>query len=264
MNELTPQQIYTQLYDQRVPDWEGELDFYRSLIHDSSLKANGVLEIACGTGRVAIQLAKEGIDITGMDLSAEMLDVAKTKSGGIPNLRWAQGDMRTFDLGKKFGIIISPGHSFQFMSTPEDQVQCLETLKRHLVDGGLLVLHLDHQDYGWLAELLAQTEPVHEKGRLTTHPQTGRRFRASSYWTFEPATQNATSHMSWEEVDDSENVIQILEMEPKRLHCIFRFEMEHLLHRVGFSVEAVYGDFFKHELTDSSGQMIWVAKSPSS
>jgi hypothetical protein len=51
-------------------------------------------------------------------------------------------------------------------------------------------------------------------------------------------------------------------MEPVRLHCAFRFEMEHLLPRLGFQIEAVYGDFFGSPLADDSGQMIWVARSP--
>jgi hypothetical protein len=53
-----------------------------------------------------------------------------------------------------------------------------------------------------------------------------------------------------------------IEREPIRLHCVFRFEMDHLLARVGFEVEAVYGDFFRHELQDDSSGMIWVARRP--
>jgi hypothetical protein len=45
-----------------------------------------------------------------------------------------------------------------------------------------------------------------------------------------------------------------------RLHCIFRFEMEHLLARAGFAVDAVYGDFFRRPLGEDSTHMIWVAR----
>jgi hypothetical protein len=47
---------------------------------------------------------------------------------------------------------------------------------------------------------------------------------------------------------------------PVRLHCAFRFEMQHLLERTGFGSEAVYGDFFRHELQHESSEMVWVAK----
>jgi hypothetical protein len=50
---------------------------------------------------------------------------------------------------------------------------------------------------------------------------------------------------------------------PARLHCVFRFEMEHLLARVGLAVDAVYGDFSRHPLENKSSDMIWVARAAS-
>ena len=77
-----------------------------------------------------------------------MLDVAQQKSGGMGNLRWVQGDMRSFDLGERFGLAIIPGHSFQNILTPEDQCACLrsgdmsypvDTRRAHRSAGGGLV-----------------------------------------------------------------------------------------------------------------------------
>jgi len=260
MEKITAKEIYAQFYDVRVPDWEGEVDFYREVIGHSSLKTYGVLEIACGTGRIAMRLARDGIEITGLDVSPELLEVAQQKSVNIPNVEWVLDDMRTFEIGKKFGFVISPGHSFQFMTTPDEQAACLEHIKRHLVPDGLVVIHLDHQDFNWLAELLNQKEPVFEKSDILIHPITGRRFRTSFGWAFEPATQTATVKTNWEEIDENGNIIQLWEMEPRRLHCVFPFEMEHLLRRVGFYVEAIYGDFFKNELASESEQMVWLAR----
>ena len=257
--DSTPQQLYARVYDLYVPDWPGELDFYRRLVDASPLRPHGLLEIACGTGRVAVQLAADGLDVTGQDISPEMLAVARRKGAGMANLTWVQGDMRSFDLGRRFGFIISPGHSFQFMVTPDDQLQCLETLRRHLVPGGRLALHLDHQDYRWLAGLLDHSEPQFETGKLLTDPLTGERFRQRYAWSYEPATQAATVRVIWEQVDAQGAVLQAWELPPHRLHCAFRFEMEHLLPRAGFAIDAVYGDFFENPLADDSGQMIWVA-----
>jgi hypothetical protein len=49
-------------------------------------------------------------------------------------------------------------------------------------------------------------------------------------------------------------------MEPARLHCAFRSEMEHLLARAGFRVETIYGDFYKGKLNDDSSQMVWIVR----
>lgn len=255
----TAHEIYSQLYDVYVHDWPGEIDFYRNLLASTELSASGVLEIACGTGRVTIPLARTGVDITGIDLSTEQLDKARQKSAGMSNIHWVNGDMRTFELGRKFGIAIIPGHSFQFLNTPGDQVQCLENIRRHLVSGGLLVVHLDHQDFPWLGSLVADKERGFIKGPLLTHPLTGQTFRKSHRWTYEPSTQIATVQLNWEQVGPEGEMVDVWEMDLMQLHCVFRFEMEHLLYRAGFSVEALYGDFFKNPLADQSENMIWVA-----
>jgi SAM-dependent methyltransferase len=264
MKNITAQELYAQLYDLHVPGWPGEVDFYRKLVAQSPLKSHGVLEIACGTGRITLRLAQEGIDMTGLDISPELLEVARGKSMGMLNVQWVLGDMRAFDIGKKFGFAIIPGHSFQFMITPNEQASCLEQIKRHLVADGLLVIHLDHQDFRWLAGLLDRKEPVFEKDPVLTHPTTNQKFRLAYAWALEPSTQTATVDLKWEEIGENGDVIQVWEMEPMRLHCVFRFEMEHLLRQVGFSIEVVYGDFFKNELGDGSKDMIWLARNNAS
>jgi len=60
--------------------------------------------------------------------------------------------------------------------------------------------------------------------------------------------------------DDSS--VQTWARNPMALHCVFRFEMEHLLARTGFEMQAVYSDFFKSQLNDVSSEMIWVAHKP--
>lgn len=264
MQTITTENLYAQLYDAWVNDWEGEVDFYKDLLGHSSLKSDGVLEIACGTGRMTMRLAEQGIDITGFDLSPELLEIARGKSLGMSNVHWFVGDMRTFEIGRQFGFAISPGHSFQFMTTPEDQVKCLEQIKHHLIPDGILVLHIDRQDFGWIAGLLKNEKPIYRKSDVIMHPTTNQKFIRSWGWSFESVTQTATVQVNWEEIDENGDVLQIWKMEPRQLHCIFPFEMEHLLRRVGFSVEAVYGDFFKSEMTSQSGQMIWVARNKES
>ena len=260
MSTLTAKQLYAQLYDARVKDWPGELDFYRDFLTRHPESRQGVLEIACGTGRVTLPLSKAGYKLTGLDISAELLDIARKKNVGLADLDWFRDDMRTFDLHRKFGVVISPGHSFQFMLTPDEQVQCLQQVKRHLLPGGWLILHLDHQDVRWLSSLLEQKDPVYNPGTITEHPQTHKSYRYSNYWTYEPSTQSATSHGIWEELAGDGSVSGTWSMESTRMHCAFRSEMEHLLRRCGFSVEALYGDFFRNPLADLSENMIWVAR----
>jgi hypothetical protein len=123
----------------------------------------------------------------------------------------------------------------------------------------VLVVHLDHQSVEWLAELLGPRQGVFEPAEEFVDPTTGRRVRASRAWSYEPATQTAVVVTRWEELGDDGEVIGHWERGPIRLHCVFRFEMHHLLARAGLEIEAVYGDFLGGELRDDSEQMVWVA-----
>ena len=211
MEKISAKELYAQLYDVRVPDWDGEINFYKELIDYSPLKVQGVLEVACGTGRITLQLAKNGIGVTGIDISPEMLKIAREKSIGLSNVNWLLGDLRDFEIGKKFGFVISPGHSFQFMTTPDEQVMCLEQIRRHLVPDGLSVIHIDYQDLNWLADLINQKEPVYEKSNILIHPTTKEKFRPSFAWEFESSTQTATVTAIYEQVNENGDVIRGLE-----------------------------------------------------
>jgi ubiquinone/menaquinone biosynthesis C-methylase UbiE len=252
-------EFYAQTYDVVVPDWPGEIDFYRDLAAEAQANGQAVLEVACGTGRVAIRLAQEGVEVVGLDLSSAMLDVAREKSADLSNMRWVQGDMRSFELGETFGLVVIPGHAFQNILTAADQFACLESIRRHLAPRGLLVVHLDQPEVGWLGGLTGDKGGVFETTEQFVHPKTGRRFRALHAWSYEPATQTAISHKVWEEIGPDGQVVDRLDRGPIRLHVVFRFEMEHLLARAGFAVEAVYGDFYRRELRDDSSEMVWLA-----
>lgn len=256
----TPEQLAAELYNLAVPDWDGEIDFYREFAHQVKALGQSVLEVACGTGRVTLRLAQDGVNIVGTDLDEEMLKVARQKSEGIPNVGWERGDMRDLDLGRRFGLILIPGHSFQFMCTPEDQVRALETFKHHLTPDGTLVIHLDHQSVDWLGDLLRDLRGKFEPAGEVKHPRTGHTIRKENAWTYERSTQTAKVTTRWEEIHPSGSVLRTWERKPAALHCVFPFEMEHLLARTGFETRTVYGDFYRNPLDENSSDMIWVAK----
>jgi ubiquinone/menaquinone biosynthesis C-methylase UbiE len=258
-------EFYAKTYDVSVSDWPGEIDFYREMSETAKSAGGGVLEVACGTGRVAIRLARTGANVVGIDLSPQMLEVARQNSAHISNVRWIEGDMRSFQLTERFNLALIPGHAFQHLNSPQDQVSCLSCIKSHLRPGGILVVHLDHmstENMKWLGGLCGDHRGVFKTAEQFPHPQTGRQFRASRAWTYEPATQTAVIQLAWDEMSPDGKILSRIQRGPIRLHCVFRFEMEHLLVRVGFEVENLFGDFFRHELQDDSPSMIWIAKLP--
>lgn len=253
--------FYAETYDVCVGYWPGELDFYLGQISqiDSSHSCK-VLELACGTGRVAIRLAQAGASVVGLDMSQPMLDVARTKSAGMDRIRWVKADMRDFDLDQTFDLVIVPGHSFQNLNSPQDQAACLQQVYQHLESKGRLILHLDHQNYGWLSEIGGVKKGIFEPAEEFIHPVTGNQVQTSRAWSFERASQTAAVHTLWEEVDEEGQVVRRVDTGPIPLHCIFHHEVVHLLARTGLEAEHVYGDFFANQLDDESQDMIWIAQ----
>jgi hypothetical protein len=80
------------------------------------------------------------------------------------------------------------------------------------------------------------------------------------YWSRYGET--AISEVVWEGLNEMGEVTKRWERGPLRFHCVFRFEMEHLLLRAGHDIQALYGDFFQHDLQDDSSEMVWVARLP--
>ena len=94
-----------------------------------------VLDAGCGTGRVAIELARRGIDVTGVDVDASMLDVARSKQ---PDLAWVLGDLADVDLGRRFDVVVLAGNVMIFLE-PGTEAGVVANMARHLEPGGALV-----------------------------------------------------------------------------------------------------------------------------
>lgn len=261
---LNAQQFHVETYDVWMSDWPGEIGFYQEIVTEEMPSKDGVvLDIACGTGRIGIRLAENGISVVGLDRSPEMLAIARQKSVNNDLISWIEGDMRSFELDKLFDLVIIPSHSFQNINTPDDQANCIECICRHLKPGGLLCVHLDHmndENMSWLGAISGNKRGEFEDAEQFKHPETGLTVQASRAWSYEPASQTAIMQTIWKEIDQDGKQIRRWNTEPIPLHCVFRFEMEHLLKRAKFEVEQIYGDFYRQELRDDSPHMIWLAR----
>jgi len=108
-----------------------------------------VLDLACGTGGVALALARAGRKVTGVDLSGPMLDHARTKAGAGA-VTWVQADIRTFQATQRFGLILLTGNAVQAMLTDSDQEALFASVRAHLTPGGLFAFDTcDPGKLGW-------------------------------------------------------------------------------------------------------------------
>ncbi|HEV3315432.1 MAG TPA: class I SAM-dependent methyltransferase [Candidatus Angelobacter sp.] len=126
-----------------------DLPFYSAL---AKRIGGPVLEIACGTGRVLLPIAREGIEIHGVDNSPAMLNVLRKNLQSEPEevrkrVSVSGGDMRTFRLGKKYPLVIIPFRPMQHMHTLEDQIAALKTAALHLEEDGVLAFNVFYPKY---------------------------------------------------------------------------------------------------------------------
>jgi SAM-dependent methyltransferase len=94
-----------------------------------------VLDAGCGTGRVAIELVRRGVDAVGVDLDDELLAAARAKA---PQVRWHLADLATVRLGRTFDVVVLAGNVMIFVA-PGTEAVVLANLRAHLAPDGRLV-----------------------------------------------------------------------------------------------------------------------------
>lgn len=250
-----------EFYDLVVPYRERQdVNFFVEMAQQSG---GPVLELGCGTGRVLIPTARSGIEIVGLDASPLMLSVCREKLGSESNevrsrvSGLVQGDMRSFALDREFNLVTIPFRPFQHLLTVEDQMSCLESVRQHLKSGGKLVLDLFNPslpmlaDDQYLQEHGEEPEFTTEDGRRVV-----RRARITSRDYFNQITHNELIYYVTHPVGRREQFVHRFPM-----RYLFKFEVEHLLGRCDFAIEAVYADYDKSPYGSKyPGELIFVAK----
>jgi len=153
---------YNLLYKDK--DYLAESRYVHELIQNQCPGARTILNLGCGTGNHDFELAKLGYEITGIDLSEEMLSAANARLASIdstmPNLCFKKGDIRTVHLNKTFDIVISLFHVMSYQTTNDDLLATIVTAKEHLSDGGLLIFDC------WYGPAVLSDPPVVRVKRL--------------------------------------------------------------------------------------------------
>jgi len=249
-------------YDARVQGVPGDVEFFLGLAKDADADGHPVLELATGTGRVAIPIARAGVTVVGLDRSKEMLAEAKAKSQDLGNVRWVKAEMTSFDLPERFGLVFVPFRSFQHLLTVTDQLACLRRVHNHLVPGGRLAIDVFNPDIVVMGQWLGfKRGGVHKRRDDYVSPASERLVKARESRDYNPANQEVESTFIDEELDDEGAVLSRV-YRGLKLRYIFRYEMEHLLARTGFEIEDVFGDCYGSPFGDTSPEMVFVARKP--
>ncbi len=237
------------IYDIEASDDKG-VAFYSALAQETG---SPILEIACGTGRVSIPIARLGFEVTGLDIVPEMLALARSKSAGLP-MRWIEGDARTFSLGEQFRLIFVTGNAFQAFLTRADQEALLARVRAHLHDKGLFAF--ETRNPRW-ADLETRDEEEEWQSYTNLHRISGRNVRVSKTQAYDHVAQilHWTTYRRWREGDRQQMKITRI-----ALRYTFPQELAALLYYNGFTIMRQYGDWNLEPLTAASPSIIVVCR----
>ena len=151
---------YPELYDALLPA-HGHVPYYVDLARQAS---GDVLELACGTGQLTVPIASAGMSIVGLDLSAAMLGIAKERAAAAKApVEFVAGDMRDFNLGRKFSLIFIARNSLLHLHSTEDLLAAFAAVRRHLAPGGSFAFDIFNPNVRFLAQPTGQRFPLFEK-----------------------------------------------------------------------------------------------------
>jgi len=236
------------VYDLLYPGSEAGPAFWLDL---AQTYGDPVLELMSGTGYIAIPLARQGHDVTGVELAEPMLAEAERKSraAGVA-VTWVRGDARAFDLGRQFKLIYLPSNSICHLLTREDLEACLETVARHLHPEGRFALNVFVPS---LPMLIASPEEEQEFGAYFD-PESGEQVVMTNRSSYDPATQ-ITHNQLFRRVGagPSEPDGQLA------MRIYFPQELDALLWYNGFAIEHKYGED-RRPFDAQSGMQYYVLK----
>ena len=237
--------------------------FYAALARETG---GPVLEIACGTGRVTLPIARQGFAVTGLDVVPGMLEVArgKAEAAGVP-ARWVEGDARAFDLDERFRLIFLTGNAFQLFLTNDDQEALLGRVRAHLHDEGLFAFETrnprwgtredrDEDRDGLFVDLETRAE---EEVWPSLVGASGREVRVSKTRAYDHVAQvlHWTTYLRWRE-----GAAERTKTTRIALRYTFPQELAALLHHNGLAIVRRYGDWNGEPLTATSPSIIVVCR----
>ncbi|MEP0815364.1 MAG: class I SAM-dependent methyltransferase [bacterium] len=259
--------IVSNLYATVEDAWRYESDYsdYKDdlpLLSELAAAAGGpVLELGAGTGRVAIHLARRGIQVAALESSDGMIELFERKLASEDvavrnNVRIVRGDMRTASFPSRFPLILAPFNFLQLITGRAERVALLRQCHHSLVNRGKLYLEIAAPHH----ELLTGKR-VHQQYVKEFFDRNRRQwvtlFQSHEYY---PAEQEITLEYLYvyhRQDGITERIARFV-----TLAVIFPVELDGLLEQAGFVVREKWGDFDKSRFGKASRRMIWLAEKP--
>jgi len=219
------------------------------LEESAAAKGGPVLELACGSGRLTIPIARSGVEIVGADSSLTTLEAARAKAAAAGvTVKFFAADMRDFNLPTRYSLIILAGNSLQHLLTPDDLKRCLACSRRHIAPDGHLVFDVSNPDRIQLARDAGERTPV----MRVKDPRRGEIVLE------ERATYDAVSgirNLVWYFSAPGAPDFRVIDY---RLRMIFPEEIERALAASGLRVDTRFGEYTRIPFEPFSPRQVYL------
>lgn len=250
------------LYDFEYRRRRADINFYRRLAQDRQrFSPHGpILDLACGSGRLAIPLLRDGHQVVGLDRSAAMLVAARKRVNRLASLRrqrclMLRADLRAFSFAPRFSLAIAAFHSLQHLYALRDIRAFLRAVRAALVPGGWLAFDVLPPDPRWIFR-----DPARRWGRTVfRHPLSGQRLIYTNNHEYDRRRQVLHMRIYYQPVDGQgrpaglERVVRLChrQLDPRLI--------QELLTEAGFRLLASFGGFDGRPIDEDADEHIYVA-----
>ena len=240
------------IYDLLAPIYDkvnGEIDYsaWADFIEENvkkynpNMKTELVLDLGCGTGKMTIELARRGYDMTGVDLSAEMLDIARCaaeRCGLSDKMLWLLQDITEFELYGTVELCVSCLDTVNHLTSPQELKKCLSLVHNYLVPDGLFLFDINGKRK--FEEIYADNSYVMEEGNSVCVWQN----------SYNRKTKLCDFFITLFEEDDDGKYNRYDELQTERMYTLR--SISSALAECGFEFIGAYSDLEFTEATDNS------------
>ncbi|AKF06264.1 class I SAM-dependent methyltransferase [Sandaracinus amylolyticus] len=247
--------VDARLYDHTYARRKHDVRFYVEMAREIG---GSVLELGAGSGRVALAIAREGIDVVAVDRMDSMLARFRERLGRQPiaareHVSIVKGDLLSLRLRRKFRLVIAPFNVFMHLYRREDVEAALATCRAHLMPrDGRLVFDVLMPDF----RAFVRDPHRQYRARPIVDPSDGRKWEYGEQFQFDPATQIQMVTSVLRNPDDPGD----LRVLPLAHRQFFPAELEALLHYNGFEMVERWGDFQRGPLSVDGESQVIVAR----
>lgn len=232
-------------YDAQHKNFAIDIPFY---VEQSVKFGDPVLELACGTGRVTIPIAKAGFDITGIDISSSMLNSAAVDAADAgAKVNFVKSDIRSFNLERKFQLIICPFNAIAHLLDLKSVIATFLRVKKHLNKEGKFIFDFFNPSFERLFRDESKRYPVDEY----QDPDSNEKVILTESNHYDRATQ--INYIKWYYKIGEREEVHNLDM-----RMFFPKELDALLQLNGFRIHDKFGDFDGSEFTENSGRQVMI------